>query len=114
MRFSSPTPFALCEEAASLPAAHVVEAQRCFAAGCGTQSLGLQQQWAAALLSYQYPQDPWAAGGGGGARGALAPALAARWHSWQGAFASLFDALRGGRCDAFYFVAPEASGGGGG
>eukprot|EP00887_Chlorella_sp_A99_P003308 scaffold9.g3308.t1 len=110
LRISSPTPFAVCEEAATLPGAEAVEAQRAFCAGAGVGLLRLPQQASAALLSFQYP--------GGGAQpprpelralGTPTPALIRRRQAWQAAFCSLYDAYRAGRCDAFYYVSPGES-----
>lgn len=109
VRFTSPTPFAIAEEAALLPGAAVVAAQRAFVScDAGTHSLSMQQRYLAALHSWQYPQDPWRAPCAGAAKlRAPPPEMLQRRADWQAAFCSLYDALRSGCCDAFYYLSPE-------
>lgn len=113
-RFSSPMPFGIAEEAGFLPAGAVVAAQRaCASCEAGLHTLSMQQRFLAALHSWQFPQNPGAgpAGGAGGAaklRGPPPEALARR-RDWQAAFCSLYDAMRSGACDAFYYLAPEVT-----
>lgn len=121
VRFSSPSPFAVVDEALCAPGREVVAAQRAFSCGLGTGMLSMRQQVLASLLSYQFPQDPQppalslaAAGGrarprGGGAAGGPSPQQLARRQAWQAALCSLYDAFRAGRCGAFYCVSPEGS-----
>lgn len=112
VRFSSAAPFAIAEEAAFLPAGAVLAAQRaCASCEAGLHTLSMQQRFLAALHSWQFPQNP-GGGPGGGAGGAarsrgLPLEAAARRRDWQAAFCSVYDALRGGACDAFYYVSPE-------
>lgn len=114
-RFSSPSPFSVVEEALGASGGEAVAAQRTFAGGLGTGCLSLRQQLLAALLSFQFPQDPQPPfGGGSGSAGrprsaGPAPLQLARRQAWQSALCSLYDAFRCGRCDAFYCVSPEGS-----
>ncbi|KAL4447618.1 hypothetical protein ABPG75_004837 [Micractinium tetrahymenae] len=113
VRFSSPTPFAIAEEAAFLPAGAVLAAQRACAT-CDAGLLSMQQRFLAALHSWQFPQNPGSGPGGGGAGAAARlrappPEVLARRRDWQAAFCSLYDALRSGACDAFYYLSPEGS-----
>lgn len=109
VRFSCDAPFTVAQQAAALPARDVVDAQRRFAAGTGVSGLSLPQQYLAALMSYQYPHTPGAAAVPPGGARPGPEAAAARWADWQAALCSLYDALRCGRCDAFYVISPEAS-----
>ena len=119
VRFSSPSPFAVAEEAALLSAGEALAAQRAAAAcDAGTHGLSMQQRFLAALHSWQFPHDPWRQPAPQQRGGALPPEAAQRRLDWQAAFASLYDALRCGACDAFYYLSPEvrhlgARGGGG-
>lgn len=110
VRFSSPTPFTIADEAALLGGGAVVQAQRAAACGEGLHTLSMQQRYLAALHSWQFPADPWQATVASAAKlRAPPPEVARRRADWQGAFASLYDALRCGACDAFYYLSPEAS-----
>ena len=108
VRFSSPTPFAVAEDAALLSAGEVMAAQRAAAAcDAGTHSLSMQQRFLAALHSWQFPHDPWRQPAPRLRGGALPPESLQRRLDWQAAFGSLYDALRCGACDAFYYLSPE-------
>ena len=86
----------------------MVAAQRAFAACDGLHSLSLQQRYLAALHSWQFPADPWRQPATGAAKlRAPSPEVVQRRQDWQAAFASLYDALRSGACDAFYYISPE-------
>ena len=110
VRFASPLPFSVAEDAALLPARQALEAQRAFTAchaGPGAP-LSLEQRYLAALHSWQFPADPWAQPAAGAAKlRGPPPEVLQRRTDWQAAFASLYDALRCGACDAFYYLSPE-------
>ena len=98
----------MAEEAAYLSGGSVVAAQRAFAACDGLHSLSMQQRYLAALHSWQFPADPWRQPATGAAKlRAPPPEVVQRRQDWQVAFASLYDALRSGACDAFYYLSPE-------
>ena len=108
VRFSSAMPFAVAEDAALLSAGEVMAAQRAAAAcDAGTHSLSMQQRFLAALHSWQFPHDPWRQPAPRLRGGALPPESLQRRLDWQAAFGSLYDALRCGACDAFYYLSPE-------
>lgn len=108
VRFSSPAPFAVAEDAALMSAGEVLAAQRAAAAcDAGTHGLSMQQRFLAALHSWQFPHDPWRQPAPRLRGGALPPESLQRRLDWQAAFASLYDALRCGACDAFYYLSPE-------
>jgi hypothetical protein len=103
VRVSSPVPFTIAEEAAQLGGAAALQAQRAAACGTGVERLSLQQCFLAALHSWQFPADPHPAL----AKKTGRPEAAARRDDWCTAFCSLYDALRCGACDAFYYLSPE-------
>lgn len=108
VRFSSTTPFAIATEAGRLPAGAMVAAQRAFSAcDAGAHApLTMQQRFLAALHSWQCPADPWRQPARFSSR-ELEPQVLQRRANWQASFASLYDALRSGACDAFYYLSPE-------
>ena len=114
MRFSSPAPFAIAEEAAFLSGGDALGVQRAAAAGEGAAGLSMAQHYAAALLSWQFPADPWRTPQPGAVKlRAPPPEVVARRRDWQSALCSLYDALRCGACDAFYYLSPEVRRAGG-
>ncbi len=119
-RFSSPQPFAVWRDARAAPRREALAAQRAFAAGSGDAALSLPQRLLAATMVWQHPAEaapPAEAGAGGARRGAPraaapSPAARRRWLDWQAALAAAYDALRAGRCDAFYVASPPPPPGG--
>jgi hypothetical protein len=110
VRFTSPLPFTIAEEAAFLSSSDSVQAQRAFSSSEGVHSLSMQQRYLAALHSWQFPANPWHGPTTGAAKlRAPPPEVLQRRLDWQTAFASLYDTLRCGACDAFYYISPEVS-----
>ncbi|KAL0042445.1 hypothetical protein WJX77_012634 [Trebouxia sp. C0004] len=108
VRFSSPEPFALAEEAVFISAGTASTAVRAFAS-CETDDMrSLQERYQSSTMSWQHPETcyPPATLAALCSGKANADLLEQRQAAWKDAFRGLYHALRHRQCDAFYLTTP--------